>query len=193
MYDSKQKLSTATVSLHWIVAVTIFGMWPLGYYMATTRTYSLWPLHQSTGTVLFVVILIRLLWRFKNGWPQPVSVYSRAERKLARIVHWTLVLALVVMPLSGLVSTWAGGYDTTVFGWQLHPDNPNHAVLPADAIHKLKVIPRNEALHDFLQKVHIVVAWILAGAILLHMTGALKHHLVDKDGTLRRMLGATVD
>jgi cytochrome b561 len=192
MYDSKQKLSGATVSLHWVVAATVFGLWPLGYYMAHTRTYALWPLHQSTGDVLFVVILLRLIWRFKNGWPQPVSVYSRFEQILAKTVHWTLVVALVVMPLSGLVSTYAGGYDITVFGWQIIPDVPNHAIVPANAIHKLKVIPRSEALHDFLQQVHIVFAWILAGAVALHITGALKHHLVDKDGTLRRMLGARV-
>jgi cytochrome b561 len=55
------------------------------------------------------------------------------------------------------------------------------------------VIPRNEALHDFLQKVHIVFAWILAGAFALHGCGALKHHLIDRDGTLRRMLGARVN
>jgi cytochrome b561 len=192
MYDSKPKLSAVTVALHWIIAVTLFAQWPLGYYMARTRDYSLWPLHQSTGYVLFVVILIRLVWRFNNGWPVPVSAYSRVEQILAKLVHWTLVVALVVMPLSGLLSTYAGGYDITVFGWQIIPDVPNHAIVPANAIHKLKVTPRSEALHDFLQHVHVVMAWILAGAVVLHITGALKHHLVDKDGTLRRMLGATV-
>jgi cytochrome b561 len=192
MYDTKQKFSAATVSLHWIVAITIFGLWPLGFYMARVRNYSLWPWHQSTGTVLFVFIVIRLAWRFKNGWPQPVSVYTRAEQILAKIVHWTLVVALVVMPLSGLVSGYAGGYDITVFGWQILPDNPNHAVVAADAIHKLRVNPRSEALHDFLQQVHIVMSRILAAAVLLHIAGALKHHLIDRDGTLRRMLGARV-
>jgi cytochrome b561 len=192
MYDTKQKLSTATISLHWVIALTIFAQWPLGLYMATTRKYSLWPVHQSIGYVLFLVILLRVLWRLKNGWPQPVSVYSRAEQILARTVHWTLVVSLIVMPLSGIVSTYAGGYDITVFGWQIIPDVPNHAVVPPGAIHKLKVIPRNEPLHDFLQRVHIIFAWILAGAFALHVAGALKHHLVDRDGTLRRMLGARV-
>jgi cytochrome b561 len=190
MRDSRQQLSTATVGLHWLVAIAIFGLWPLGFYMARTRTYSLWPLHQSSGTVLLIVILIRLAWRFQNGWPQPVSVYSRVEQVLARTVHWTLVVALVVLPLTGLISGYAGGYDITVFGWQILADNPNNAIVAADAIHKLKVNPRSEALHDFLQLVHIVMSRILAAAVLLHIAGALKHHLVDKDGTLRRMLGA---
>jgi cytochrome b561 len=192
MGDSRQKFSATTVALHWIVAITIFGLWPLGFYMARTRTYSLWPLHQSTGSVLLAVILVRLAWRFHNGWPQPVGNYSRLERVLAKTVHWTLVIALVVMPVTGLVSGYAGGYDITVFGWQILPDNPNHAIVAADAIHKLRVTPRSEALHDFLQVVHIIVSRILAAAILLHVAGALKHHTVDKDGTLRRMLGARV-
>lgn len=192
MHDSRQQLSRATVGLHWTVAITVIGMLVLGFYMATTRTYSLWPVHKSTGTVLFIVVLIRVIWRASNGWPQPVSTYSRVEQRLAKLVHWALIIATVVMPLSGLVSSYAGGYDMTVFGWQILPDNPNHAIVAADAIHKLKVNPRSEALHDFLQVVHIVVSRILAAAVLLHVAGALKHHLVDKDGTLRRILGARV-
>lgn len=181
-----------TVALHWVIALTILAQWPLGYVMANTRNYALWPIHQSIGYLLFPVILARLAWRLFNGWPTPVRGYPPAERALAKIVHWTLVISLFVMPISGIVSTYAGGYDITVFGVTLLPDVPNYAPLPPGAIHKLKVIPRNEALHDFLQKVHIVFAWILAGALILHITGALKHHLLDRDGTLRRMLGAQV-
>ena len=188
--DSRQALSGPTLALHWIVAVTVIGMLVLGFYMATTRSYPLWPLHKSTGTVLFVVVLLRVLWRMRNGWPEALDDSSRLQRGLARAVHWTLLMATVVMPLSGLVSSWAGGYDTTVFGWQLLPDNPNHAVVGADAIHKDKVNPRNEALHDVLGQVHQFAAWVLAAAVALHVAAALKHHLVDRDGTLRRMLGA---
>lgn len=193
MYDSLQKLSPTTVSLHWIIALTILGQWPLGFVMANTRNYSLWPVHQSIGYVLFLVILVRVIWRLRNGWPEPVSLYSRWQQILAKTVHWTLVVALLVMPLSGILSTYAGGYDITVFGWQLIPDVPNHAAVPVGAIHKLKVIPRNGALHDDLQNLHILFAWIMAGAFVLHVTGALKHHLVDHDGTLRRMLGARIE
>lgn len=190
MMDTRQKFSSATVGLHWIVALTVFFLWPLGYYMARTRTYALWPVHQSTGTVLLAVVLVRVAWRYRNGWPQPVGSYSQFERVLARVVHWTLIVSLLAMPLTGLISGYAGGYDITVFGWQILPDNPNHAIVAADAIHKAKVNPRSEWLHDFLQQVHIVLSRVLAAAVLLHVAGALKHHLIDRDGTLRRMLGA---
>ena len=137
--DNREQLSRATTTLHWIIAVTVIFMLLLGFYMATTRTYSLWPLHKSTGTVLFLVVLARVAWRIRNGWPQPVSVYSSIEQRMAKLVHWTLLLATVILPLSGLVSSYAGGYDTTVFGWQLLPDNPNHAIVGADAIHRDKI------------------------------------------------------
>lgn len=190
MRDTKQKLSPMTVNLHWLVALTIFGLWPLGYYMARVRNYGLWPWHQSIGTLLLLVVLVRVSWRYANGWPQPVEIYSRPERMLAKTVHWTLLLCLLIMPITGLVSGYAGGYDITVFGWTLIPDNPNHAIVPADAIHKLRVNPRSEVWHDDLQVVHRVVSKVLLAAIALHIAGALKHHLIDKDGTLRRMLGA---
>jgi cytochrome b561 len=185
MNDSRQKLSTMTVSLHWIISATVIFMLVLGFYMATTRTYSLWDLHKSTGIAIFAVVVIRLLWRIRNGWPQPVSVYSRVEQSLAKIVHWVMIVATVIMPLSGMVSAFVGGHDLTLYGWELLADNP-------DPSGKLRVLPRNEALHEFLGEVHTTVAWILAAAVLLHIAGALKHHLVDKDGTLRRMLGARV-
>jgi cytochrome b561 len=191
--DSRQRLSAPTVVLHWSIAVTVVGLWSLGHYMASTRSYGLWPLHISTGTVLFVFVIVRVVWRIANGWPKPVAVYARGEQVLARIVHWTLLLSLLLLPISGLVSSYAGGYDLTVFGWQLIPDNPNHAIVAADAIHKLRVTPRNEALHDGLQVVHRMVGWVLAAAFVLHVAGALKHQLIYKDGTLRRMLGARVD
>jgi len=69
---------------------------------------------------------------------------------VARTIHWALVITLVVMPVSVVVSTYAGGSDITVFGWQIIPNVTNHAVVSFSAIHKLKVIPRNEALHDCL-------------------------------------------
>lgn len=184
--DSKQKFSTVTVTLHWIIAVTVIFMLVLGFYMATTRTYSLWDLHKSTGIAIFGVVLLRVIWRIKNGWPTPVSAYTRFEQRLARLVHWVLILATVTMPLSGMVSAYVGGHDLTVYGWQLLADN-------LDPTGKERVLPRNAAMHEFLGSVHTTVAWILATAVLLHIAGALKHHLVDKDGTLRRMLGARVD
>lgn len=192
MYDTRQQLSATTRWLHWSIALSILGQWPLGYVMAKSRNYSLWPIHQSIGYVLLLVVLARVAWRITNGWPVPVSRYSRTEQLLAKLVHWTLLIALLVMVLSGIVSTYAGGYDITVFGFTLIPDVPNHAVLPPGAIHKLRVIPRSQPLHDELQRLHILFAWILAGALSLHVAGALKHHFLDRDGTLRRMLGARV-
>lgn len=181
------------MALHWIVGIAVIGTWLIGYYMASTRTRSLWPWHKSVGMVLLALILVRVAWRLRNGWLQPVSVYSQIEQRLAKLVHWTLLTAIVVMPLSGIVSSYAGGFEISVFGWQIIPENVNHAVINLSPTGRVRVTPRSEALHDFFGAMHTVVAWVLTAAVLLHVTGALKHHLVDKDGTLRRMLGANVE
>jgi cytochrome b561 len=183
--DSRQKLSTVTVSLHWLVAITAVGMLVLGFYMATTRTRSLWDVHKSIGVLIFLVILVRVAWRIRNGWPQPVGVYQRIERNLARFVQWTLIICTVIMPISGMVSSVAGGNDLTVFGLQFIADNP-------DPSGKLRVLPYSKFMHEFVQDIHSLVAWVLALAITLHAAGALKHHFHDRDGTLQRMIGAKV-
>ncbi len=186
MSDSRQKLSSLTVTLHWIVGLTVIGMLALGFYMATTRTRSLWDLHKSIGILIFVVILVRVVWRIRNGWPQPLGMYQRIERNLAQLVHWTLIIGTVVMPISGMVSSLAGGNELSVFGLQLIADNP-------DPSGKLRVLPYSKFMHEFVQDIHATVGWVLVVAITLHVSGALKHHFLDRDGTLRRMLGAKVD
>lgn len=193
MNDSRHKLSRTTVALHWIVGIAIIGTWAVGYYMSSTRTRSLWPWHKSVGIVLLAFIVVRVALRIRNGWLQPVGAYSRIEQRLAKVVHWALVVAMLVMPLSGMVSSYAGGFDISVFGWTVIPENrPSTAVDPGST-RRPKVIPRSPALHDFLGELHTVVAWFLAAGVLLHVVGALKHHFVDKDGTMRRMLGARVE
>ncbi len=184
--DSRQKLSPVTVTLHWIISSVVIGMLVIGFYMAATRTRSLWDVHKSVGILIFLVIMVRVLWRIRIGWPQAVGVYQPFERNLARFVHWTLIVCSLLMPISGMVSSVAGGNDLSVFGLELIADNP-------DPAGKLRVLPHSSFVHDFVQNIHAVGGWVFAVAITLHLAGALKHHFVDRDGTLRRMLGATVD
>ena len=191
--DTREQFAKTTIALHWIVGLTVIFMVVLGFYMATVRAYPLWPLHKSLGSVVLVFVLLRSLWRLRSGWPQPVSVYSKFEQRLSRVVHWTLLVATVVMPITGIISGIAGGYAWVIFGWRLTPDNVNPATANlAGGIHKDHVLPRNAELHDGLGVVHQTFAYILAACIVLHIAGALKHHLIDKDGTLRRICGARI-
>ena len=69
MKDTRERFSHITLSLHWLIAVFIIGLMALGFYMAETSSYDLYPTHKSMGIFIFFFIVIRVLWRWKNGWP----------------------------------------------------------------------------------------------------------------------------
>lgn len=180
--DSQQQLSATTRILHWLIAITVIVMLAVGFYMADFEVWGLYPIHKTVGVLAFVVILLRVIWRLKNGWPTPVRDYPAWEHKLAVITHWVLLLGTVIMPISGFIFSGAGGYGVEVFGVVLAPANP-------DLANPGKVIAYNAAVSDAGHEVHEIMGLVMVVAILLHLAGALKHHILDKDRTLLRMLG----
>ena len=180
--DSKEKLSGLTIALHWIIAITVIVMINVGFYMATFEVWALYPIHKAIGVIIFTVILVRVVWRLKNGWPTPIRDYPAWEHKLAVTTHWVLILGTIIMPISGFIFSGAGGYGVDVFGWILVRSNHNPANLA-------EVIPFNKAISEVAHEIHEIVGILLAIALILHIAGALKHHIIDKDRTLLRMLG----
>ena len=171
-YDSHTKLATTTVFLHWLVGLTIIGMLATGIYMAENGVYTLYPWHKAIGFLLLFVALARVVWRMKNGWPSAVANYKPLEHKLATVVHWVLILSTLLMPISGLM--------VEVFAPNFSVDDPE------------KTLPINYELSKAGAAIHFYLGYTVIVALLLHIAGALKHHLVDKDGTLKRMLGKTI-
>ncbi len=182
--DSKEKFSTTTIALHWIVGLTIIALLATGIYMEENEVYALYPWHKSFGVLIVAFVLARWYWRFKNGWPVPVGTYSKMEIILSKVIHHALLLVTLLMPLSGALMSVMGGHGIAVFGLELIPAN-------FDAVAQ-KTVPLNAPLAKFAHSAHGVIGNIAIACILLHVVGSLKHHLVDKDGTLRRMLGARV-
>lgn len=181
MKDTKEKLSTLTVTLHWVVGLIVIALASIGVYMSENEAFELYPIHKSIGVLIFAVIIVRVYWRFVNGWLKPVSDYKTIEHNLATIIHWTLIIAIVVMPISGFIMSGAGGYGVSVFGLEI-------IAAQFDPIAK-EAIPHNAALAGFMAETHEIAGWTMIVAIILHLTGALKHHFIDKDNTLKRMLG----
>lgn len=180
--DTKENLGLATRSLHWVIAIGFITLTAVGIYMANTETWALYPLHKSVGIILFLVILLRVGWRAKQGWPTPVGEYQKIEQVLAKITHWTLLLGTLAMPISGMFYSGFSGHGFGIFGWTLvksnyDPENPG------------QVIPYSESLSTISEQAHEVIGYTLVIAIALHIAGACKHHFLDKDQTLLRMLG----
>lgn len=183
--DTYHKLSKQTVFLHWIVAVGIIGLLAVGIYMHETESFFLYPWHKSFGVLILFFVIWRIINRIKNGWLEPVQKYTHIEITLSKIVHWLLIIGTLLMPISGMMMSGFGGHGIPFFGLEILARNPN----PDDPS---KVIALNEPLAKVGHVLHGLGGNILIGAILLHIAGALKHHLIDKDGTLNRMKGADI-
>ncbi len=179
-YDKHERFSPVTLALHWLLAVAIVGMIFFGISLedlpeGEVKTMRV-GLHVSIGFSVFVAGCVRLLWRLRNGLPEPAGDHARWERKLTRVVHVVLLVAPIYLPLAGAVWAIGKGYVIEVFGLALIPGSD---------------MPR-EALADVGSALHGPVGFLLLLVVLLHVAGALKHHIKDKDATLRRMLGGEI-
>jgi cytochrome b561 len=180
--DTKNHLSPITIGLHWVIAITIVGLIGLGLFMTNLELYDYYDTHKSIGILISIVIVLRVIWRIKQGWPEPVSEYEKHEVIMAKIVHWILIISTVLMPVSGMLYSGASGHGFGVFGFEILRENP-------DPIKPGEVIPLSEFWSNVGQTCHDYIGYLLILAIVLHVVGALKHHLIDKDLTLLRMLG----
>ncbi|WP_299982113.1 cytochrome b [uncultured Pseudoteredinibacter sp.] len=185
MSDTAQKLSKMTVALHWVVGLMMIGLLAVGVYMEENEVYSLYPIHKSLGVLILLVVLPRVINRMRNGWPEPASQYTAIENVLSRITHYLLIVGTLLMPISGVLMSAMGGRGVYVFGLELFGKN-------FDAIDPTKIAPINESLAGLAHSLHGWGGDILIVAIALHVIGAVKHHVIDKDGTLRRMLGKSI-
>jgi cytochrome b561 len=152
-----------------------------GLYMANWEAWALYPWHKSVGVLLFLIIIVRVFISLKNGMPAPVGNQSPWLHTLAKATHWALLGLTLIMPISGMLHSWSSGHGFGVFGFEISssipaPGNPE------------EVIARNETLSAIAESTHELAGYLLLALVTLHIAGALKHHLIDKDNTLKRMI-----
>ncbi|WP_390915105.1 cytochrome b/b6 domain-containing protein [Pseudosulfitobacter sp. SM2401] len=168
-------------TFHWLTALLILTLIPLGI-IANGMEYEtseqlarkawLFSLHKTLGVTVFFVALARIGWAIKQAKPGGLHPERKMESWLAETIHWLLYGSLVLVPLSG----WVHHSATTGFAPIWWPFGQS-----------LPFVPKSESLAALTAGLHIVFERVLAASILLHIAGALKHHFVDKDVTLRRM------
>ncbi|MGL6312654.1 cytochrome b [Vibrio sp. WXL103] len=169
-------LSKPTVVLHWLVALAFIGVFGLGLYMVdlprSPDKFELYAIHKSVGLLILFVAAARIIWRLKEGAIQPASSLPAWQEKLGKAVHGILMLATIAMPLSGILMSIGGGRAIELFGLELIAAGEKMPLLQQSA----------NTVHTFAVNALLVI-------FALHVAGALKHQLIDKDGTLTRMLG----
>ena len=176
--NSRQGYGWLAIVLHWLVAAAVIGLFALGFWMVELSYYDDWyrkapDIHRSVGLLLFAVVLFRLFWRAVNPSPQPLPDHRRWEVVSAHIAHLLLYGLMLAAMVSGYLISTADGSSISVFGWFEVPS----------------VTGRIKGMEDVAGSIHYWSTWALIVLAGVHALAALKHHVIDRDHTLRRMLG----
>lgn len=179
--NSPSRYGWLSIFLHWSMALIIYAMFALGLWMVGLSYYDTWyhnapEIHKSIGVILMLALIIRLIWRVVSPPPKPLSSYSPAVRISAVVAHWLLYSLLIAILFSGYLISTADGKPISVFGW---------FSLPA-------LLTGAGEQADLAGDVHLWLAWSIVILSVLHGLAAFKHHFIDRDITLKRMLGLRI-
>lgn len=168
------RYSRPALFFHWVLAVLVPFQIGLGWYMLSIEgspgSAAYFALHVSLGLTATVLIALRLLWRLRNR-PHPLPHDIPAwQAKTAGLTHVLMYVLLLAMPVTGYLGAAVSGDALAYFGLPL----------PAWAT-------TNDVLKEQLFTLHGFIAWALVVLVVLHVGGAFKHLLIDKDGVFGRM------
>ena len=170
------RYSGPAMLLHWMIAVLIFGLFPLGLYMSelalSPRKIELYAWHKWFGLTVLLLVVLRVLWRVGHRPPPLPASVPRWQALVADALHKLLYLLILAIPLSGWALSSAAGVQVVWWG-----------VLPLPSL-----LAPDHALARQLAEVHEWLNFTMAALVVAHVGAALKHQFVDRDGVLLRML-----
>lgn len=169
------RYTRTAIGLHWLIALGMLAAFCVGLYMAdlpvSPQKLKIFSWHKWAGVTIFLLVLARIAWRAGHA-PPPDLPMPRWQALAAHGVHHLLYLLMVAIPLSGWLMSSAKGFQTVYFGVLPIPD----------------LLSKDVALGKQLEEVHETLNWLMIVLVAGHAAAALKHHLIDRDDTLRRML-----
>ena len=194
--NNNTKYTNVAIALHWLIGIAILFMFILGWFMtelpkesAKTTSFDLFNLglmtwevakeessrafyfnlHKSIGLTILMLIVLRMYWRFTHRPPTFLNSMKLWEKRLAKATHHALYLLMFLIPLSGIIMSAGSKYGIKWFGIKVLPGFDDKAI--------------RELFHEF----HEIFGLLLLLLLIFHTLGAIKHSIIDKDGTLRRM------
>lgn len=177
--NTKQGYGWLSIALHWLAAIAVIIMLITGFRAdfageAGDRALRsmLMGWHISLGASFALILLARVFASYAQPRPTPPE-QAPALKFLASATHQVLLIAILIQVISGPLAVWSGGRAINVFELFSIPS---------------PFAERNEAAHEIAEVLHTIGRWTLVAAITLHVLGALKHAMIDRDGVLRRML-----
>lgn len=176
IYNSDTAYGLVSKLLHWCIAILFIAMLALGLYLEEIDYLHPWHnaalyFHKAFGMMILLLGLCEILWVRLTRSPAPLISLTSLERLMANVMHRTLYLMLLLIPVTGYFVSTSAGDPIDVFG------------ISVPAITKV-----SSHVKEVFEESHEILAYISIILVLIHITAALKHHFVDKDNTLRRML-----
>tara|TARA_R110002049_G_scaffold280636_4_gene459956 strand:- start:5280 stop:5825 length:546 start_codon:yes stop_codon:yes gene_type:complete len=177
--NSSKSYGWISIVIHWIMATAIFFVFGLGLYMVELTYYDAWykgslDLHKNLGMVLLGLLILRFFWRVINTQPK-VLAGPKWQQVMAHWMHHGLYLVMLLLMVSGYLISTADGRAIVIFDLLNVPALPWHI----------------ENQEDIAGEIHAILSWLLIAMSAAHALAAFKHHFINKDDTLKRILKPT--
>jgi len=171
------RYSGVAIALHWLTAALVFVNLTLGVSMVplplSPQKLQWYMWHKWVGITVFIVVCARLAWRATRR-PPPHAAMPDWQRRAADGSHLAMYVLLTLVPISGWLYSSSTGIQVVYLGLFPLPD----------------LVPKDRTLASVLKWTHYGLNSALFALVLVHVSAALKHHFIDRDGTLARMLPA---
>ncbi|TGY88474.1 cytochrome b [Marinicauda algicola] len=184
---ASDRYGAVSIFFHWTIAALMVGMVFYGWWMEGVReaafageasfsaASSAYNWHKTIGIAVLALSLARLGWRLGHPVPPLPAHMAAWEKGLARFTHVAFYVLMIGMPIGGYVaaSSFTGNFPILLF----------------DAVELPKLpVPQTSDFQELSGSLHGAGGWVILGVLALHVAGALKHHIVDRDGVLTRMI-----
>jgi len=160
---------------HWLIAFAVITLLIVGLLMGDFEKpfrFTVYNIHKLVGLTVLTLMIMRIIWTFNNTRPPMPLTTPTWERFAARSVHLLLYVTVLLMPISGWIMSTAAGHSPMLGSLAL----PMPGVIEDKALAKLT------------NQIHSTLGWTIIGLVSLHTLAAIKHHFIDKDNVLKRML-----
>lgn len=164
---------------HWLIAILILVQFYLVYWKSWVlpdksplANFYINGLHKPIGVVVLLLAIFAVTWKVNNPKPGYPATMPNWEKQSALFVQSVLYLTLFAMPISGFIMSTAAGFPPNFFGLYQFP----------------QLLAKNEAMAHFFFEVHEITSYLIIALVIIHVAAALKHHFMDKDDVLKRML-----
>ena len=170
------RYTAPAILLHWLIFALIACGFTLAVYMVdlplSPQKLKYFSWHKWIGVTVFLLAVARLAWRATHPAPALPASLPDWQRRAAAASHVLLYMLILVIPLTGWIYSSAAGVPTVYLGMVQLPD----------------LLAKDKPLADLLKVVHVTLNYSMLMLVIIHAAAAFKHHFVDRDEVLARML-----